>query len=182
MSENGLSNLTKKFEGCKLKPYLCPAKVWTIGWGHAILPTEHFTEISQKQADDILKKDISWAEDLINNAVKAPINQNQFDALVDLSYNIGKQAFLHSTLLNKLNSYCEKLFSMPVIAPDSTSESKAYNTPNYCYPDVAREFLRWNKVNGKEVKGLTLRRQAEYRFFMSGCDQDAQTINAIRII
>jgi hypothetical protein len=51
----------------------------------------------------------------------------------------------------------------------STPVNKHYNSANPCYPDVAKEFLRWNKAKGKELKGLTNRRQQEYKFFMKGC-------------
>ncbi|WP_312069487.1 lysozyme, partial [Acinetobacter sp.] len=76
----------------------------------------------------------------VNNLVKVPLSQNQFDALVSLTYNIGSTAFKNSTLLKKLN------------AKD--------------YAGAADQFLRWNKGGGKVLKGLVRRREAERALFL----------------
>ena len=79
-------------------------------------------------------------ESTVNTSVKAPLTQNQYDALVSLSYNIGSNAFKNSTLLKKLNSGD--------------------------YKGAAEQFLVWNKVNSKRVQGLVNRREAERNLFL----------------
>lgn len=86
ISENGL-NMIKKFEGLRLKAYKCPADVWTIGYGHTV--AEPGQKINKNQADSLLRKDVRKFERYVNNRIRAPLNQNQFDALVDHSFNIG---------------------------------------------------------------------------------------------
>jgi lysozyme len=102
-SQEGI-NLIKQHESLKLNPYLCPAKKWTIGYGHVILPHEKFIEITEAQAEELLKQDLVIAENCINSSLKAPITQNEFDALVSLSFNIGITAFRKSTLLAMINN------------------------------------------------------------------------------
>ncbi len=85
-SQKGI-DLIKKFEGCKLKAYKCPAGIWTIGYGHTAGVKEGQT-ITQKQADNFLVLDLKIYENHVNN-LKLPLNQNQYDALVSFTYNCG---------------------------------------------------------------------------------------------
>ena len=85
-SEKGIS-LIKSFEGCRLTAYLCPAGVWTIGYGHTAGVTQGQT-ITQAQADSFLKADLEKYEKYVN-ATGLVLNQNQFDALVSFTYNCG---------------------------------------------------------------------------------------------
>ena len=78
----------------------------------------------------------------MTKAVKVPVTQSQFDAMVSLAYNIGQGAFAKSTLVKELNA----------------GASKA---------EVAVQFMRWNKANGRELAGLTRRRKAEKNLFLS---------------
>jgi lysozyme len=103
ISENGLA-IIKESEGFKPAPYLCPAGYWTIGFGHRILSTESFISITEAEAEQLLIKDVGIAENCINNLVKVPITQNQFDALVSFVYNVGCEAFKNSTMLRLLNN------------------------------------------------------------------------------
>jgi lysozyme len=103
ISQNGL-DLIKQHESFSPTVYICPAGKPTVGFGHVVLPNESFTRISEQEAEDLLCKDVSIAENCINNAVKVPITQNQFDALVSFVFNVGCAAFLKSTLLRKLNN------------------------------------------------------------------------------
>ena len=95
-------NLIKRFEGCRLEAYLCPASIWTIGYGHTFGVLSGM-KITQEQAEAYLKSDIEPIERLLNN-LYIPFTQNQFDALVSFIYNVGAGAFKASTLLKKLRA------------------------------------------------------------------------------
>lgn len=100
--------LLKKFEqgpngGFASEVYKCSSGENTIGYGHVVLPNEHFTTITEEEAEELLRKDIAIAEDAINRYVKVPLTQNRFDALVSFVFNVGVKAFKESTLLKKLN-------------------------------------------------------------------------------
>ena len=86
ISSKGLA-IIKKYEGCRLKAYKCPAGKWTIGYGHTAGVKEGQT-ITQAQADTYLKQDVAWAEKAVDS-LKRGFNQNQFDALVSFAYNCG---------------------------------------------------------------------------------------------
>lgn len=137
MSTRGI-NLIKKYEGCRLTAYKCPAGVYTIGYGHTN-GVKKGQKITQKQAEDFLREDVKTFEKGVLRAVSAPLTQNQFDALVSFCYNCGLSAFKTSTMLKKLN------------ARD--------------YAGAADEFPRWNKSNGKVLNGLVKRRAAERKLF-----------------
>ena len=136
-SQKGI-DLIKRFEGCSLTAYKCPAGRWTIGYGHTN-GVEKGQKITKKQAESFLKEDIELYEDGVNKYVSAPLTQNQFDALVSFTYNVGLGAFKTSTLRQKLN------------AGD--------------YTGAAKEFPRWNKSSGFVLNGLIARRKAEKELF-----------------
>ena len=97
----GLS-LIKDFEGLRLEAYLCPAGVWTIGYGH----TEGISrgqKITQDQAEKLLREDLARYEQAVSRLVRLPIGENQFAALVSFAFNLGESALASSTLLQKLN-------------------------------------------------------------------------------
>jgi len=137
-SSNGL-NLTMQSEGLELKAYQDSVGVWTIGYGHTGSDVKRGLVITQPQAEILLAADVAWAVTAVNKAVTAPINQNQFDAMVDFTFNLGAANFTTSTLLRLLN------------AGD--------------YAGAAAQFIRWNKAGGKVLAGLTKRRQAETTLF-----------------
>lgn len=88
ISENGL-NLIKSFEGCRLTAYRCPAGVWTIGWGHTGGVREGLT-ITQAEADALLEEDLIQYQKRVEKYEETyHWNQNEYDALVSFSYNIG---------------------------------------------------------------------------------------------
>lgn len=95
ISSKGLE-LIKKYEGFSSGKYLCPAGKATIGYGHVIQSGETYTNLTEKEALELLDQDADIAENTVNNLVKAPLNQNQFDALVSLVYNWGSGHFLRS--------------------------------------------------------------------------------------
>ncbi len=137
-SADGLA-LTKSFEGLELTAYQDSVGVWTIGYGHTGTDVHPGLTITEEQASILLAADVAWAVTCVNKSVKSAINQNQFDALVDFTFNLGCASLGQSTLLRLLN------------AGDSAG--------------AAKEFLRWNKAGGKVLKGLTRRRQAETDLF-----------------
>jgi lysozyme len=136
-SEEGKA-LIKKFEGCELKAYLCPAQVWTIGYGHTASVKEGDV-CTQEDADRMLAEDLEEFEGYVREAVSVPLEQNEFDALVAWTYNLGPGNLRSSTMLKKLN------------------DSK--------FEDVPSEMRRWNKSGGKVLDGLVRRREAEALLF-----------------
>lgn len=132
-------NLIKEFEGLELEAYLCPANVWTIGYGHTKTVTKGMV-ISEEGAEELLKQDLRHYENGINKHVKVELNQNQFDALVSFSYNLGVFALRTSTLLRVLNEGD--------------------------YEEAANQFGRWVRANGKVLNGLVRRREAERSLFL----------------
>ncbi len=127
--------LIKHFEGCFLKPYLCPAGVLTVGYGHTGPDVIKGKSITAKEAEELLKKDLLKFSKAISERVKVSTNDNQFSALVSLTYNIGLGNLYMSTLLKLLN--------------------------RGDYVGAGNEFLKWNRANGKVLVGLTKRREAE---------------------
>ena len=138
MSQGGLDALLKKFEGCKLKAYYCPAGVCTIGYGHtSAAGAPQVVDgmiITQADAEDILKRDIVKYEIAVMDLVKVKLTQNQFDVLVDFAYNAGVGNLKSSTMLKKINS--GDLDAVPA------------------------ELMKWTKGGGKVLPGLVRRRQA----------------------
>ena len=132
--------IIKQFEGVRLNAYLDSVNIPTIGVGH-IKGVKMGDTITMEEADDLLSEDLHSAETAVNNAVKVDVTQNQFDAMVSLAFNIGNTAFTNSTLLRKLNA-----------------RDKA---------GAADQFLVWNRAGGRVIQGLSNRRAAERRLFLS---------------
>lgn len=99
-SQNGI-NLIKRFEGCKLTAYKCPAGVWTVAYGHTA-GVYSGMKITQQQADEFLKQDLVVYENHVNN-LNRPFNQNEFDALVSFCYNCGAGS-LQTLCKNRTNA------------------------------------------------------------------------------
>ncbi|OQS41126.1 lysozyme [Chromobacterium haemolyticum] len=140
-ASNGGIKLIQGFEGLRLKAYQDSVGVWTIGYGHTGPDVTPGQVITQAQADALLARDLERFEAGVARLVKVPLNQNQFDALVCFSFNLGLGALQGSTLLRLLN------------AGD--------------YAGAAVQFPRWNKAGGKELPGLTRRRAAEQSLFQA---------------
>ena len=144
LSNNGMS-LLEQFEGLRLEAYLDSAGIATIGFGTIKYPNGSKVKLGDKttkaQAKEYKLHDLKEFESTVNTSVNVQLSQNQYDALVSLSYNIGSGAFKNSTLLKKLNSGD--------------------------YKGAAEQFLVWNKVNSKRVQGLVNRREAERKLFLS---------------
>lgn len=117
----------------------------TIGYGHLIKSDEDFKHgITERQATEILRSDISTAERAIKDNITIPLSQNQYDALVSLAYNIGAKNFANSTVVKYVN------------------DSNYHNTK---YPTLESAWMAWNKSGGREMAGLTNRRQQEFNLF-----------------
>jgi len=98
--------IIKKYEGLKLNPYLCPAGLLTIGYGHVILPSDNIKKdgvISPEQAEDLLERDIKASLLYLNKYVQVELNDYQAASLVSFIFNNGVNAFKKSTLLRLLN-------------------------------------------------------------------------------
>lgn len=139
-------DLIKKFEGLQLKPYLCPAGIPTIGYGSTLYPDGTRVKTTDKpitkdKAEDILRATLGSYERAVNNLVKVPLTQNQFDALVSFTYNVGGVNLADSTLLKLLNKKD--------------------------YVGAAKEFDRWTKAKGKVLPGLVVRRDDEQKLFLT---------------
>ncbi|WP_033134607.1 lysozyme [Acinetobacter sp. MN12] len=137
-------DLIASLEDTKLKAYDDGVGVWTIGIGTTVYPNgvkvKKGDSCTLDQAKSYFAHDLKRFEASVNNLVKVPLSQNQFDALVSLVYNIGQTAFSKSTLLKKLN------------AKD--------------YAGAADQFPQWNRGGGKVMKGLVRRRDAERALFL----------------
>jgi len=138
--------LLKRWEGCKLTAYQDIVGVWTIGYGTTVnagvgIEPREGMKITQEQADDLLHKTLDKFAPAVEARIKVPVSDNEFGALVLLSYNIGLGAFTKSTVLRELNK-----------------GNKA---------GASAAFHMWNKAGGKVVKGLVNRRIAEVELFMS---------------
>ncbi|OBY75884.1 lysozyme [Acinetobacter gyllenbergii] len=137
-------DLITSFEDTRLNAYDDGVGVWTIGYGTTVYPNginvKKGDVCSLDQAKAYFAFDLKRFERAVNSSVNVAINQNQFDALVSLVYNIGQTAFSKSTLLKKLNGKD--------------------------YQGAADQFPRWNKGGGKVMKGLVRRRDAERALFL----------------
>jgi lysozyme len=131
-SQEGI-DLIKRWEGLSRERYLDVAGIPTIGYGHVIREDENLKKVTGQQAEAILKEDLGKAEKAVTAAVKVPLAQNQFDALVSWNFNTG--AIKTSTLLRKLNEGM--------------------------YSSVPQQLMRWVNAGGRRVEGLYSRRKAE---------------------
>ncbi len=142
--------MIKSFEACRLTAYkvLPSEQYWTIGWGHYGPDVYEGMQITQTQADAYLKQDVARFVENVNNFSKANnvnLNQNQFDALVSFTYNVGTKWMNSSTIRTYLLNGIEK----------------------YTDAQITNAFLLWNKAGGQVLPGLTRRRQAEAQLFLS---------------
>lgn len=155
-SEKGIQ-LIKHFEGCHFKPYLCPALLWTVGYGHVLYPEqnrlplaqrksynlkiEHFRNWEQSEVDALLKQDLQRFERGVLRYITVPLKQNEFDALVSFSFNLGLGTLQRSSIRSKLNR--------------GDKEGAIETLLKYC------------RAGGKILRGLERRRAAEADLFFS---------------
>ena len=136
-SQEGIS-LIKSFEGCELTAYRCSANVPTIGFGHTAGVSDGDT-CTQEEAETMLAEDLEEFEDYVKNYVESELQQNEFDALVAWTYNLGPANLKESTMLKELNSGN--------------------------FEEVPRQMKRWTRAGGEVLDGLIRRREAESRLF-----------------
>lgn len=125
--------LIKSYESCKLTAYLCPAGVWTIGWG-TTRGIHEGMRITRDEADALFLRDLRQFEATVAKLVRVPLTQGQWDALVSLVYNCGP-------------------------APLKGTLGKVLNQGRY--DAVPAQFMRWVRAGGRELPGLVRRRRAE---------------------
>ena len=136
--------LIKRFEGCRLKAYKCPANVWTIGYGNTFYENGDKVKegdvITQQRAEELAKFIIDQFAVSIAPFIQKTLTENQFSACVSLAYNIGTGNFKKSSVFKKLN-----------INPNDST--------------IADSFRLWNKGGGVVLKGLVRRREAEIQLY-----------------
>lgn len=142
ISQAGL-DLIKSFEGLRLETYKCLANIDTIGYGSTGPHVKPGLKITEKQAEDLLRKDVARFEKAVNDLITVSLSQQQFDALVSFAFNVGIGALETSTLRKRLNNK---------------------EDPN----KVAKEELKkWVKGENGPLPGLVRRREAETALFCS---------------
>ena len=169
LSKAGI-DLMHQFEGCRNKPYLCPAHIWTIGYGHVLyqeqirlpmmrpegkttadiaiirkempLKPEDSRVWSKKEIEELFEADVASFERGVLRLVPGVVGrQGSFDALVSISFNFGLGNLQRSTIRMKAN--------------------------RGDWEGAAEAFMVWTKGGGKELPGLVRRRKAEKALFLS---------------
>jgi lysozyme len=131
-------------EGVRLKPYRCPANLWTVGVGHLIgdgksLPQEWDRQFTMEEVNDILKKDLRRFERGVLRLCPMGLTQHRFDALVSFSFNVGLGSLQRSTVRRRHN--------------------------RGDYEGAAKAFMMWTKGGGRVLRGLVIRRQDEVNLY-----------------
>lgn len=157
ISQKGI-DLIKSFESCKLTSYKAveTETFYTIGYGHYGADVKKGQTITKDEALKLLDKDLDRFESAVNNLVRVSLNQNQFDALVSLTFNIGVNAFKKSTLLRQLN---EK-----------------------DYEGAKDQFKRWNKSSGIVLNGLIRRRKEEELLFNTKVSEPKVNVKNYKVL
>lgn len=146
VSEKGLE-LTARMEGFQGRLYEDPAGYCTIGYGHLIRmgpcdgsePEEFRRGIGREQALELLRRDIALAERAVIDLAQVELDDGQYAALCDFTYNVGRGALARSTLLRHV---------------------KAGQ-----HPEVPGQFRRFVLANGRKLAGLVARREEEIALF-----------------
>jgi lysozyme len=136
-------DLIKQFESLQLDAYLCPAGVWTIGWGHT-RGVQRGQRITADGAEEFLQHDIAQVEQGLAKVIQTPLTQGQHDALVSLCFNLRGGAL-----------------ALPAIAPKLVAKIRGGD-----FAGAADELLDIDRANGTVLPGLVRRRQAERALFV----------------
>ena len=145
INERGIE-IVKRFEGISTKPYLCPANVWTVGYGATRSSTggpidPGMEPISETEAEALLLRDLESSEGWVSRLIKTALTENQYSALTSFAFNVGAGALQRSTLRMKLN------------------RGEVEN--------AADEFPKWRMAGGRILAGLVRRRAAERALFLA---------------
>ena len=145
INERGIQ-IVKSFEGISTKPYLCPASVWTVGYGATVgsdgRPIDPDMEaISATEAEALLVRDLESSQGWVSRLIKTALTENQYSALTSFTFNVGAGALQRSTLRMKLNR--EE------------------------FQNAADEFPKWRMAGGRILAGLVRRRAAEQALFLA---------------
>jgi lysozyme len=136
--------IIRKYEGLKLRAYVCPAGLNTIGYGATFYENGTKVQpgdvITMDRADRLLHFQVKLFADEVRRVVKSNIDENQLGALVSFCFNVGGAAFSRSTLARKANA-----------------------NPND--PTIRAEFMRWTRGGGKVLPGLVKRREEEANLY-----------------
>ena len=151
-SADGMA-LIKDFEKLSLKAYYCPAGKLTIGWGHTGDDFGPKDVITEMVAEQLLKRDLKWAEALVNEHVTVPLTQHQFDAMVSIIFNVGPGSKDKDGIIRLKNGKPSTLLRL-LNAGD--------------YAGAAAQFPLWKKSGGKVLNGLVRRRNAEVMLWSKG--------------
>lgn len=141
ISAAGLEHI-KHFEGLRLSSYFCSSNVCTIGWGHTGPDVKPGMTITKERAEELLRQDLDKAERAVADLVKVQLTAGQHAAVVDLCFNIGRDAFARSTLLKLLN---RRLFTQ-----------------------AGDQLMRWVHSGSAIVSGLQRRRLAARAMWFDG--------------
>lgn len=141
MSEAGL-NYIKSYEELRLRSYICPAGKLTVGYGHTGPDVKPNMIITEAEAAELFRKDCAWVEAAVN-AMNADLQQNEFDALCSLVFNIGADKFRNSTIRRLIVKKADK-------------------------QKIADQFLVWTYIKGHYSQGLQNRRREEQKIFLKG--------------
>ena len=151
-------HMIKHHEGVRMRPYRCPALLWTVGVGHVIDPSHAAVKYEDRknlpipdgwdriltmgEVDDLLIADLARFErGVLRNCPSAIGRQGIFDALVSFSFNVGLGSLQRSTLRMKTN--------------------------RGDFEGAAAEFMKWTKAAGRVLPGLVKRRQDERAMFLA---------------
>ena len=139
-------SIIKRFEGLRLRAYLCPAGLPTIGYGSTWYENGSKVKmgdvITIDRADRLLLFTVAEFEKQVDTLVTSAINANQLGALTSFAFNVGMGNFRKSTLLRKVNA-----------------------NPND--QTIRAEFMKWIRANGKVLTGLQRRREAESALYFT---------------
>jgi lysozyme len=147
------ADLIQRFEGLhrrlpdgRIGPYLCPAAVWTIGWGSTLAAdgrpvTRDTAPLTVAECDALFRRDLARFSAAVERLVRVPLADNQFGALVSFAHNLGPGRLAASTLLRRVN--------------------------DAMWTEAGAEFGRWTMAGGQRLQGLVLRREAERALFLA---------------
>jgi lysozyme len=157
MIDQKVIDMIKHHEGCKMRPYRCPALLWTVGVGRVIDPNHIKVKLDERknlpipdgwdrtlsmaEVDKLLEEDLERFQSGVKRLCPNGLTASRFGALVSFAFNVGLGNLQNSTLRMKHNR----------------GE----------FESAADEFLKWNKAGGKELKGLTNRRKDERALYLS---------------